>query len=79
MLSQIKHVMQDSNKPSAIIVGAGPGGLASAMLLAYSGVDVTVIEKAEKVGGRTIKDGLQWILDWCWEEDGHIRGVAVKS
>ena len=43
MLSQIKHVMQDSNKPSAIIVGAGPGGLASAMLLAYSGVDVTVI------------------------------------
>ena len=45
--------MQDSNKPSAIIVGAGPGGLASAMLLAYSGVDVTVIEKAEKVGGRT--------------------------
>ena len=53
MLSQIKHVMQDSNKPSAIIVGAGPGGLASAMLLAYSGVDVTVIEKAEKVGGRT--------------------------
>ena len=53
MLSQIKHIMQDSNKPSAIIVGAGPGGLASAMLLAYSGVDVTVIEKAEKVGGRT--------------------------
>ena len=53
MLSQLKHVMQDSNKPRAIIVGAGPGGLASAMLLAYSGVDVTVIEKAEKVGGRT--------------------------
>jgi phytoene desaturase len=55
--------MEDSNKPTAIIVGAGPGGLASAMLLAYSGVDVTVIEKAEKVGGRTRlvhKDGFTY-------------------
>jgi phytoene desaturase len=36
-----------------VIVGAGPGGLASAMLLASSGVDVTVIEKRHHVGGRT--------------------------
>ena len=36
-----------------VIVGAGPGGLASAMLLASSGVDVTVIEKRDHVGGRT--------------------------
>ena len=36
-----------------VIVGAGPGGLASAMLLASSGVDVTVIEKRGHVGGRT--------------------------
>ncbi len=36
-----------------IIVGAGPGGLASAMLLAKAGVDVTVIEKRSTVGGRT--------------------------
>ena len=43
--------MQAKTKPTAIIVGAGPGGLASAMLLAYSGVDVTVIEKESKVGG----------------------------
>jgi phytoene desaturase len=45
--------MQTTSEPSVIIIGAGPGGLASALLLAYSGVDVTVIEKAEKVGGRT--------------------------
>jgi len=36
-----------------VIVGAGPGGLASAMLLAASGVDVTVLEKRDHVGGRT--------------------------
>ena len=36
-----------------VIVGAGPGGLASAMLLAKAGVEVTVIEKRDTVGGRT--------------------------
>ena len=38
---------------SAVIVGAGPGGLAAAMLLARSGVHVTVVEKHARVGGRT--------------------------
>jgi phytoene desaturase len=36
-----------------IIVGAGPGGLAAAMLLASAGVDVEVFERHGKVGGRT--------------------------
>jgi phytoene desaturase len=36
-----------------VIIGAGPGGLASAMLLAKGGADVTVIEKRGTVGGRT--------------------------
>ena len=35
-----------------VIVGAGPGGLASAMLLAHRGCKVTVFEKADVVGGR---------------------------
>lgn len=35
------------------IVGAGPGGLAAAMLLAHGGARVTLYEKAEEVGGRT--------------------------
>ena len=38
---------------NVVIVGAGPGGLASAMLLAKGGLDVTVIEKRGTVGGRT--------------------------
>ena len=36
-----------------LIVGAGPGGLATAMLLAKTGVAVTVLEKQPRVGGRT--------------------------
>jgi phytoene desaturase len=44
--------MQGSN-PKVVIVGAGPGGLASALLLASAGVDVTILEKQPRVGGRT--------------------------
>src|SRR6187402_3012992 len=37
----------------AIIIGAGPGGLASAILLAASGVRVKVLERLPLIGGRT--------------------------
>jgi phytoene desaturase len=37
----------------AVVVGAGPGGLAAAMLLAQSGLEVTVLERLPFVGGRT--------------------------
>jgi phytoene desaturase len=43
--------MRKINK--VVIVGAGPGGLAAAILLARSGVEVTVVEKRSTVGGRT--------------------------
>ena len=36
-----------------VIVGAGPGGLAAALLLARSGAEVTVVERQPRVGGRT--------------------------
>ncbi len=36
-----------------VIVGAGPGGLATAMQLAKAGCDVTVLERMDRVGGRT--------------------------
>ncbi|MDX1570052.1 MAG: phytoene desaturase family protein [Xanthomonadales bacterium] len=38
---------------NVVIVGAGPGGLASAMLAARMGCKVTVLERAGQVGGRT--------------------------
>ena len=42
-----------SNAKKIVIVGAGPGGLAAAILLAQSGVDVTIVESRSVVGGRT--------------------------
>jgi phytoene desaturase len=36
-----------------LIVGAGPGGLAAALLLAKEGLEVTMVEKQPRVGGRT--------------------------
>jgi phytoene desaturase len=38
---------------NALIIGAGPGGLTAAILLAKAGVRVTILERAAHVGGRT--------------------------
>jgi len=37
----------------ALIIGAGPGGLASAILLAARGMKVTIVERLPIIGGRT--------------------------
>lgn len=42
-----------SGTPEVVILGAGPGGLANAMLLAKAGLSVKVLERADRVGGRT--------------------------
>jgi phytoene desaturase len=41
-----------SRRNSVLIVGAGPGGLAAALLLAKAGLDVHVVERLPHVGGR---------------------------
>jgi len=43
----------DKTGKNILIVGAGPGGLASGMILAHRGFKVTVFEKGKVVGGRS--------------------------
>lgn len=48
-----------------IIIGAGPGGLASSILLASAGLRVTVLDRLPTVGGRTstlVADGYRFDL-----------------
>jgi len=57
--------MPSGNQPNVAIIGAGPGGLASALLLAKSGVKVTVFERSNEVGGRNKvfeRDGFKFDL-----------------
>ncbi len=42
-----------NHRPTVAIIGAGPGGLSTAMLLAAAGLDVTIFESQPVVGGRT--------------------------
>jgi len=45
---------------TAVVIGAGIAGLASASLLAKAGMKVTVFEARESIGGRA----------YLWEKDG---------
>ena len=65
MLKPSPTNMTGRSQPSVAIIGAGPGGLASALLLAKSGVDVTVFERSSAVGGRNKvfeRDGFKFDL-----------------
>ena len=65
MLKPTARAMTGSSQPKVAIIGAGPGGLASALLLAKSGVDVTVFERSSAVGGRNKvfdRDGFKFDL-----------------
>ena len=48
-------IAQPPGKPTVAVVGAGPGGLAAAVMLQAAGCDVTVYERQPSVGGRTAR------------------------
>ena len=63
---------------SAIVVGAGPNGLAAAITLAKAGVDVTVLEAADDIGGGT-RTGEAIIPGLLHDHCSAIHPMAVGS
>lgn len=49
--ARAKDVLRTEVKASCVVIGAGIAGMASAVALASRGVDVTIVDKAESVGG----------------------------
>ncbi|KAM3517219.1 hypothetical protein NHJ13051_009173 [Beauveria bassiana] len=78
-----------AKRPSAIVVGAGIGGVASAARLARAGFDVTVCEKNDFTGGRCSLihyEGYRFdqgpsllLLPRFFEEVFHDLGTTIES
>ena len=77
------------NKPTAIVIGAGIGGIATAARLAKNGYDVTVLEKNETPGGRCnqiVRDGHRFdigptlfLMPEIWEETFTALGEKMND
>lgn len=63
---------------SAVVVGSGPNGLAAAVTLATAGLDVTVLEMAERVGGGVRSSELT-IPGLLHDECSGFHPLAVES
>jgi phytoene desaturase len=76
-------------KPTAIVIGAGIGGIATAARLAKNGYDVTVLEKEGTPGGRCnqiVKDGHRFdigptlfLMPEIWEETFASLGEKMED
>ena len=67
--------------PEAIIVGAGPAGLASVMAMRAAGLEVTVFEKADKVGAvwRRHYDRLRHVGDTAMIRATVLRALVLAA
>jgi len=67
-----------------IVVGAGLAGLAAALDVADEGLDVTVLEARERVGGRvwsvTLTNGavVELGAEWIMGDDAVVQEVAAR-
>lgn len=63
---------------TAVVVGGGPNGLAAAIVLARAGVDVTVLEGADEIGGGT-RTGEAIVPGLLHDHCSAIHPMAVGS
>lgn len=78
-----------TNKPTAIVIGAGIGGIATAARLARNGFDVTVLEKNSQPGGRCnqiVREGHRFdigptlfLMPEVWEETFASLGEKMSD
>ncbi len=78
-----------TQKPTAIVIGAGIGGIATAARLAKNGYSVTVLEKNETPGGRAnqiVRDGHRFdigptlfLMPEVWEETFASLGEKMED
>ena len=77
------------NKQTAVVIGAGIGGIATAARLAKNGYDVTVLEKNDTAGGRCnqiVQDGHRFdigptlfLMPEVWEETFAALGEKMSD
>jgi geranylgeranyl reductase len=53
-------IMTSDKHFHTIIIGAGPGGLACAAVLAQEGIDVLVLERSRRIGPKVCAGGVTW-------------------
>ncbi|MEY4218507.1 MAG: hydroxyneurosporene and rhodopin dehydrogenase CrtD [Pseudomonadota bacterium] len=87
-----KSMLNPRHTPRVVVVGAGIGGLVSALVLAHRGLDVTLIESAASPGGKIRQvqvDGvgvdsgptvftMRWVLDQMLQEMGTSLADILK-
>lgn len=82
---QWNELKPDSEGKTAVVVGAGPAGLAAAITLKRRGFDVSVLEKEEKAGGQVNiaaagphKAKLHWAIEDLTNEC-KLQGIKIKT
>src|SRR3954452_14536432 len=81
--------MTSGTRPQAVVIGAGLGGLATALRLQALGCTVTVLEQCETPGGRAAQlrdQGFTWDLGpslitmpWVLEETFAAAGLDLHD
>ena len=81
-----KHYILPANKTKKVaVIGAGIGGMESALVLAKRGHQVTIFEKSDKLGGVFIaastpsfKDSDRALLKWYEQELKHYDKIKIE-